>query len=388
MLQTKTLNDCTRPATRTNVLFDILVIEDSKFVNDVVRSELEKLGHSCDEAYSLEEATQLLGIKKYAFIILDLNLPDTSGEELFFSIIRQSDAKIIILTSEQDSEVRYGLFKLGVLDYIIKDERLPRSIIKINETMQSIVENADCKILVIDDSALLRKQVEMILQARNYTILNARSAKEALEILDKETLDIILLALELPDMHGSELLGLIKENPLYCSTPVIVLSGTNNPELISKVLKGGASDFIQKPFNTEQFVLKVNLWSQLRRKTDHAYQLEQLLQEYKNTLNESAAISVVNPEGVFTYVSDKFCKLSGYTGEELVSKPFATVCSPDIPAAVFAELCQTAQGSKRWHGKFKLRSKTEQSHLVDTMINPIIDTSGNVIEYISIYNEV
>jgi PAS domain S-box-containing protein len=387
-MQNKTLEGYNKTVLmKENTVYDILIVEDSQFVNDAIKAELEMLGHRCDQAVRLDGALALISEKKYAFIILDLNLPDAYGEELFFSIIRHSDAKIIILTSEEDSEVRASLFKLGVLDYIVKDEKLVKSVHRINETIQSIYENIDFNILIIDDSSLLRKQVEMILRARSYNIFQAKSAKDGLEVLEKESIDIILLDLELPDMHGSTLLELIKDNPSYATTPTLILSGTNDPELISRVLKGGASDFIQKPFNTEQFVLKVDLWSQLRHKTNNVYQLEQLLEACTQTLDHNAIVSIVDAEGVFCHVSEQFCQLCGYSQNELISKPYATVCSPDVPAIVFSELCQTVQGAKRWHGRLKLGSKRAQSHLVDTMINPVMDANGTVIEYICIYQE-
>lgn len=372
---------------KENTLYDILIIEDSQFVNDAIKKELEKLGHRCDQATRLDDALELMAEKKHAFIILDLNLPDAYGEELFFSIIRHSEAKIIILTSEQDSEVRATLFKLGVLDYIVKDEKLVESVHRINDTMQRIIENIDFNILVIDDSSLLRKQMDMILKARSYTILQAKSAQDAMEILAKESIDMILLDLELPDMHGSDLLEIIRDNPLHRSIPVLVLSGTNNPELISRVLKGGASDFVQKPFNTEQFVLKVDLWSQLWHKSNAVSRLEKLLRENIQTLDDDAIVSIVDSKGFFCHVSEKFCELCGYTYNELVSKPYSMVCASDMPAVVFDELCQGAEEPKRWHGKIQLKSKTGQGHLVDTLINPILDTSGTVIEYISLYKE-
>ncbi len=388
-MQIKTLNRYRKTLpVKENALYDILIVEDSKFVNDAIKAELEKLGHRCDQAMRLDEALALISEKRYAFIILDLNLPDAYGEELFFSIIRHSEAKIIILTSEQDSEVRATLFKLGVLDYIVKDEKLVKSVHKINVTMQKILENIDFNILVIDDSSLLLKQVDMILKARSYTIFQAKSAKDAMETLEKESIDIILLDLELPDMHGTQLLEIIKEDPLHVSTPVLILSGTNDPELISRVLKGGASDFIQKPFNAEQFVLKVDLWSQLRHKAHDVSQLERLLREHIQTLDHNDIASIVDTEGTFCHVSEKFCELLSYDYDELISQPYAMVCASDMPAVVFDDLCQRAQEPKKWHGTLNLKTKTAQNCRVDVMINPVLDTSGDVIEYIAFYKEV
>lgn len=387
-MQIKTLDRYNNSvAFKENTLFDILIIEDSRFVNDAIKAELDKLGHRCDQATRLDEALQLISEKKYAFIILDLNLPDAYGEELFFSIIRHSEAKIIILTSEQDSEVRATLFKLGVLDYIIKDENLVKSVHKINETMQRILENIDFNVLVVDDSSLLRKQVDMILRARSYSIFEAKSAKDAMEVLEKESIDIILLDLELPDMHGTQLLEIIKNDPSYLAIPVLILSGTNDPELISRVLKGGASDFIQKPFNAEQFVLKVDLWSQLQHRSDDVSHLKRLLREHTQILDRNTLVSIVDAQGLFFHVSKKFCELLGYKYDELISQPYAMVCSSDMPSVVFDKLCQTAQDPQKWQGKMKLKSKTAQNCLVDAMINPVLDTNGDVIEYISVYKE-
>lgn len=366
---------------------NILIIEDSEFVNDAIKTELDKLGHHCVQAFTLEEALQLMGLmERCDFIILDLHLPDAYGEKLFFTVNAQNDAKIIILTSESDAQIRSSLFKSGALDYILKDENFLQSVLKADETMRNIGKNRGFNILVIDDSMLVRKHVEMVLEVRNYTVLQAQSAKEGLDAIKNEQVDLIILDLELPDMHGTKVLEIIKSDSLSFEIPVLVLSGTNNPELISNVLKGGASDFVQKPFNIEEFVLKVDLWAQLTSKTDQIHYLQQLVKTYKNTIDRSTIMSIANLEGVITHANEKFCEASGYMKEELVGQPHSIIRHPDVSAEVFEKLWQIIQGKKTWSGRLKNQNKNGDTFITDTVITPIIDACGNITEYIATYD--
>lgn len=366
---------------------NILIIEDSEFVNDAIKTELDKLGHHCVQAFTLEEALQLMGLMQSCdFIILDLHLPDAYGEKLFFTVNAQNDAKIIILTSESDAQIRSSLFKSGALDYILKDENFLQSVHKADETIRNIGKNRGFNILVIDDSTLLRKHVEMVLKVRNYTVLQAASAKEGLDTLRNEEVDLIILDLELPDMHGTKVLEIIKSDSSSFEIPVLVLSGTNNPELVSNVLKGGASDFVQKPFNIEEFVLKVDLWTQLTSNTDEIHYLQQLVKTYKNAIDRSTIMSIADLKGVITHVNEKFCEVSGYTDEELLGQAHSIIRHPDVPADVFEKLWETIQDKKTWSGTLKNQDKNGETFVTDTVITPILDTCGNITEYIATYD--
>lgn len=363
---------------------NILIVEDSGFVNDAVKTELEKLGHHCVQAFTLEEALQSIKLMgRCDFIILDLNLPDAHGEKLFSTVNAHSEAKIIILTSEEDAQVRSSLFQSGALDYILKDKNFIESILKTDETIRGIAKNIGFIILVIDDSALLRKHVEMVLGVRNYTILQAQSAQEGLNILKNEKVDLIILDLELPDMHGTQVLKKIKNDPSIYRIPVLILSGTNNPELISNVLKGGASDFIQKPFNIEEFVLKIDLWSQLTNDADTIHYLRQVANQYKNTIDHRAFVTIMNPEGMLTHVNEIFCRVLGYSLEELVGQENNMILHPYMLDSGAEELWKTIEDKKTWSGKLNYQKKNGESYTANSVITPIVDTSGNIIEYIA-----
>ena len=239
---------------------EILVIEDSRIINNVVTRELKKFKFNVTQAFNFKEAKESLENNNYNLIILDLHLPDGEGSELIANIQSLTKTKVVVLTSLQDEQLREELFQYGILDYIIKDKNLIYSIFEIVKIIQNIIAKNKEKVLIIDDSKFICKQVKTILEPRNYKLTSAYSAKMALEKLREDDFKLIILDMELPDMHGSKLLEIIRKNKKFIGVPIIVLSGTSTPEIVRNVLKNGANDFLKKPFVFEEFILKIDLW--------------------------------------------------------------------------------------------------------------------------------
>ena len=238
---------------------NILIIEDSKIINNIINRELLKLDFKVSQAFTLSQAKNMLIKNKYHLIILDLHLPDGEGSELIANIQSLTKTKVIVLTSSQDASLREELFQYGILDYLIKDKNLLYSISEIVKVINTISSKTKDKILVIDDSKFMCKQIKTILEPRNYEIKSVYTGKTGLIEAHKERYNLIILDMELPDIHGTKVLEYIRKNPKLLSTPVLVLSGTSTPDIIRTVLKNGANDFLVKPFVSEEFILKVNL---------------------------------------------------------------------------------------------------------------------------------
>lgn len=251
---------------------NILVIEDSKIINMVIKKELSKLNFNVSQAYTLATAREFLQSKEYTLIILDMHLPDGEGSELIANIQSLTKTKVVVLTSSQDEDLREELFQYGVLDYIIKDKNLLYSISEIVKIIHTISSKKKEKVLIIDDSKFICKQVKVVLEPRNYSVTSAYDATSGLEKLKNEEFKLLILDMELPDMHGVKVLELVRKYPKLVSLPIIVLSGTSTPEIIRNVLKNGANDFLKKPFVYEEFILKVDLWIDYFKK---ATQLEE-----------------------------------------------------------------------------------------------------------------
>jgi c-di-GMP phosphodiesterase len=107
------------------------------------------------------------------------------------------------------------------------------------------------------------------------------------------------------------------------------------------------------------------------------------LDQYKMVLDESSVVSKTDARGVITYVNDAFCEVSGFSREELIGKNHNMVRHPDTPAELFKDLWGTIQSGKIWKETFKNLSKGGKTYHVKTVIAPIFDDEGIIVEYIA-----
>lgn len=114
------------------------------------------------------------------------------------------------------------------------------------------------KILIVEDNIEIHNLIKNILEREKYIVYNAYSGTEALMILEKEKIDLILLDLILPGKSGEEIIDIIKD------VPIIVISAKISVQDKIKALLNGANDYITKPFDSDELVTRVKV--QLRSK--------------------------------------------------------------------------------------------------------------------------
>lgn len=106
------------------------------------------------------------------------------------------------------------------------------------------------KILITDDSKLLRKKLRLELEHLDCEVIEAANGKEAVMLDLQEKPDGMFLDIVMPEVGGIEALQVIREvNP---DMPVVMLSSAGTPQKLVETLKLGALDFIQKPYTSEQ----------------------------------------------------------------------------------------------------------------------------------------
>ena len=115
-------------------------------------------------------------------------------------------------------------------------------------------------ILVVDDEKEIADLVEIYLVSDGYRVLKAQSAREGLDILDREEVHLVLLDIMMPGMDGLEMCQKIRETR---NVPVIMLSAKSTDLDKIKGLGNGANDYVTKPFNPLELTARVK--SQLRR---------------------------------------------------------------------------------------------------------------------------
>lgn len=106
------------------------------------------------------------------------------------------------------------------------------------------------RVLIVDDSPTIRRMVRasLALMSRPLDFVEAASGLEAIERLAVGAVDLIVLDLNMPDMHGLEVLDFLASHQKYRGVPVIVLTTRGDETSRKAALQGGASAYLTKPF--------------------------------------------------------------------------------------------------------------------------------------------
>jgi len=113
-----------------------------------------------------------------------------------------------------------------------------------------------------------------------------------------------------------------------------------------------------------------------------------MLEQYKEAIEKSNIISKTDVNGIITFVNDEFCKISGYSKEELIGKNHNIVRHPDVPASVFKALWDTIKAKKTYKATVKNRAKNGTTFYVNTTVIPILDEKDDIEEFVAIRYDV
>ena len=117
------------------------------------------------------------------------------------------------------------------------------------------------KILVVEDYKNLRKLIVTCLEKASYTVFETHNGEEALDLMDKEYVDLIVTDIMMPEMDGYELIKSLRE--ANYNTPILIITAKEDIEDKRQGFNLGADDYMVKPINIDELILRVK--SLLRR---------------------------------------------------------------------------------------------------------------------------
>ena len=123
--------------------------------------------------------------------------------------------------------------------------------------MNMEINPSEYKILIVDDVMSNVLLLKVLLTNEKVAIATASNGRQALEQVEKENPDLVLLDVMMPDMSGFEVAQHLKSNPNTADIPIIFLTALNSTADIVKGFQVGANDFISKPFNKEELIIRV-----------------------------------------------------------------------------------------------------------------------------------
>ena len=140
------------------------------------------------------------------------------------------------------------------------------------------------RILLVEDEADLRVNLAELLEIKKYTVLSAADGNEALKLLEKSDIDLIISDILMPGMNGYELLRKVRENLVYANLPFIFLSAKVSKQEIREGMEGGAEDYLTKPIKAAELfkAVETGLNKKEKREAWANQNLEAVLNEERN----------------------------------------------------------------------------------------------------------
>ena len=243
----------------------ILIVDDEPLNREVFSHILKKSGYITRGVGSGTNAFDLMKVETFDMVLLDINMPEISGIQVLEQMRSSKttrDVPVIMITAENDNNTVVQCIKLGADDYIKKPiepallrSRIWRCLQKYKNFSGTepgdvpVRDKARANILVVDDDEHYRAIVQHRLTANNHIIIQARTGKEALDLLETNKIDLILLDVVMPELDGFQTLERIKSTEKNRHIPILMCSADDSPKTIDKCLTAGADDYVLKPFN-------------------------------------------------------------------------------------------------------------------------------------------
>lgn len=260
----------------------ILVVEDDPGTLAAIHALFEDQNIIIHEAKNGQQAYDMIAAKPFDCIILDLGLPDFSGQELLNKLKSNNIPipNVIIHTARELSNREHRELQKFSDSIVIKgiksDERLMDEVsLFLHQVSNSLPKHArppqvadsansgfkGKKILLVDDDIRNIFAIAQILEEKEIEVLEAENGEMALNILkENKGIDLILMDIMMPVMDGYETMRRIREIPGINHIPIITLTAKAMKEDYQRAIDHGANDYISKPVDIDKLISLLKIW--------------------------------------------------------------------------------------------------------------------------------
>lgn len=277
------------------------------------------------------------------------------------------------------------------------------------------------KLLIIDDSPKNIQVVANFLQNEGYDLSFATDGKEAMQILSKESFDLILLDVVMPLIDGFQVCREISSNSNYRDIPILFLTVKTDPDSIIKGFESGGVDYITKPFNPYELLARIR--THLRLKTIQKQfkdnnvklleevslrqkaekQLKNMNAELEYKIKERTkqiyrlagiidqlyeSVIITTKDGIIEYVNKAFEEDSGFKSEEVIGDIPRFLEKGKFSENFYEDIWSTIRSGKTWRGSFSNTKKDGTPFDEEITVVPIINHGSEPDGYFSLKRDV
>lgn len=396
--------DTTMKSLLENTSYSILVVDDSRFICRQITDLLQPRNYQLKLAHNGAEAKELLEKHTFDLILLDLELPDTTGESLLITIRQNKkteQAPIFILTGQYDASIVGRLIKQGANEFFLKPFIAEELLLKIDfwiDFRRKTKENLYQQTILqeyknaVDRSTIVSKtDIQGIITFANekFCEISGYCAEELIGkphsiVRHPDVPKAIFQNLWETILQGKSWKGVVK-NKRKDGSPYWV-NAVINPIIDQE---GNIIEFMSiRTDITSIHEIHDSLKSQLKISEENFQDAYHMAKQYENAINESTIVARTDLEGNIIFANENFYKTTGYTETEVLGKNHSIVRHKDTPNEVFVDLWATIKAGNIWKGVFKNKKKNGAPYWVYSTILPIFDKNHKPLEYMAIRREI
>ncbi len=270
----------------------VLIVDDNatnRLILEKILTNWKMKPLSCSSG---TDALKLLNIKAASdefipLVLLDMQMPEMDGETTAKKILNTpalKETNIIILTSMGKRGDAKRLSKMGIKRYLtkpVKQSQLYNAILTVmskkavtKHAQKAAIKQADhvisketpVKILLAEDNPINQRVAVKILEKKNYTVDVAENGQMAMQALEKDQYDVVLMDVQMPEMDGLTATKAIRKlNSAVKDIPIIAMTANAMKGDEEMCLESGMNDYISKPFKPVELYAIIEKWSQKGR---------------------------------------------------------------------------------------------------------------------------
>ncbi len=238
----------------------ILVVDDSPTIRKAIIRQLSPLDVEILTATDGLQGLDMACNRPIDLIVTDVDMPEMDGITLCKKL--QADQKtnsipIIIQSSfDTESDIEKG-FTAGASAFIPKKELSASLFQTVKSLLQKSSINRSRRVMVVDDSAIIRKIVEQGLKKKGFQVIMAENGKAAMSQIGSNLPHLIISDIDMPEMDGYSFCRIVKEDPELATIPFVVMSARQEMSMVRRMLGLGADTYLFKPFNIDELAMLI-----------------------------------------------------------------------------------------------------------------------------------
>ncbi|MEA2081205.1 MAG: response regulator [Elusimicrobiota bacterium] len=243
----------------------ILIVEDDRDSNDLVKDCLDAAGYGTTQVFSAAEAIECAAALCPDLVVLDINLPDGSGEMVYTALQSMTATKglpVIVISGEAPSRVQkmQNMKNIPPEDILVKPLDLPVLLNRMNMYLAEKKNRSKKKILIVDDDISMNEIIKRNLESAGYGTISAFGGYQAVDIAKSKEPDLMLLDINLPAGSGELAYTIFKSLSELNHIPVIIVSG-EDPAVIRRMHIGkqvSLRDIFLKPVDFKKLLRRIS----------------------------------------------------------------------------------------------------------------------------------